>query len=265
MKKLLVVLVSLFMIVGMTACGAKNDAYKRIQEKKKLVLGTSADYAPYEFHTMIDGKDTIVGFDIDLAREIATDLGAELVIEDSDFDGLLQALNTNKVDIVIAGMTPDEERKKSVDFSEIYYYANQGVMVRAEDKDKYKTIDDLKGKTIGAQLSTVQQDIAEEQMPESNLVLLTKIPDLVMELKSKKVEALIVELPVANGYVQNNPDLAIADIQVEDETGGSAVAIKKNNPDLVEAINKTIKRITEDGTLDRFIQNANELNVTTEE
>jgi ABC-type amino acid transport substrate-binding protein len=264
MKKLLAILLVGLLIVGMSACSAQNDTYKRILKDKKLVLGTSADYAPYEFHIMIDGKDTIVGFDIEIAKEIAKDLDAELVIEDIAFDGLLQALNTNKVDIVIAGMTPDEERKKSVDFSDIYYYAKQGVMVRAEDFDKYKTIDDLKGKTVGVQMGTIQEDIAIEQMPESNTVSLTKIPDLVMELKNKKVEAIIVELPVANGYVNNNPDLVISEIEVQEDTGGSAVAVKKGNPALVEAINKTLKRIKEDGSLERFVQEANELNVVGE-
>lgn len=282
MKKLLAILLMVFLLIGISACGTKTGdstttkpassaqettksaetTLDRILKNKKIVLGTSADYAPYEFHKLIDGKDTIVGFDIDIAKEIAKDLGVDLVIEDMDFDGLLQALNTDKVDIVIAGMTPDEERKQNVDFSNIYYYAKQGVMVRAADKGTYTTIDSLKGKSVGVQLGTIQEDIANNDMPESKIVSLTKIPDLVMELKNKKVEAIIVELPVANGYVKNNPDLVISDIKVEEDTGGSAIAVKKNNADLVEAINKTLERIIKDGTLDKFVQEANEMNVT---
>ncbi len=233
----------------------------KIKKAGKIVVGTSADYAPYEFHTIIDGKDTIVGFDIKIAEEIAKDLGVKLEIQDLGFDGLLQALNADKVDFVIAGMTPDEERKKSVDFTNIYYYAKQGVMVRAADKDKYKTIADLKGKKVGAQLTTIQEDIVKEQMKESKLVSLTKIPDLVMELKNKKVEAIVVELPVANGYVKNNGDLVVADIKVEEDTGGSAVAAKKGNSELVEAMNKTLDRLIKDGSVDKFVTEANELNV----
>jgi len=238
-----------------------NNTLARIKESGKIIVGTSADYAPYEFHTLIDGKDTIVGFDIEIAKEIAKDLGVELEIQDMGFDGLLQALNSDKVDFVIAGMTPDEERKKSVDFTDIYYKAQQGVMVRAEDKDKYKTIEDLKGKKVGAQSTTIQEGIVKEQMPESQLVSLTKIPDLVMELLNKKVEAIVVELPVAKGYVNNNDKLAISDIQVQEDTGGSAIAVKKGNQELVDLMNKTLKRLQEDGSIDRFVAEANEMNV----
>jgi len=238
-----------------------KDTLTRVKEAGKIIVGTSADYAPYEFHTLIDGKDTIVGFDIEIAKEIAKDLGVELEIQDMGFDGLLQALNSDKVDFVIAGMTPDDERKKSVDFTDIYYTAQQGVMVRAEDKDKYKTIEDLKGKKVGAQSTTIQEGIVKEQMPESQLISLTKIPDLVMELLNKKVEAIVVELPVAKGYVNNNDKLAISDIQVQDDTGGSAIAVKKGNQALVEQMNKTLKRLQEDGSIDRFVAEANEMNV----
>ena len=239
-----------------------EDTLSRVKKAGKIIVGTSADYAPYEFHTLIDGKDTIVGFDIEIAKEIAKDLGVDLEIQDMSFDGLLQALNSDKVDFVIAGMTPNEERKKSVDFTDIYYTAQQGVMVRAEDKDKYKAIEDLKGKKVGAQSATIQEDIVKEQMSDSQLVSLAKIPDLVMELLNKKVEAIVVELPVAKGYVNNNDKLAISDIEVMDDTGGSAIAVKKGNQELVDLMNKTLKRLQEDGSIDRFVAEANEMNVT---
>ena len=258
-KKLVCTAVIVAMGISITACGG-SDTMERIETTGKLVVGTSADYAPYEYHKMIDGKDTIVGFDIKIVEEISKDLGVQLEIVDMGFDGLLQALNTDKVDIVIAGMTPDEDRKKAVDFSMIYYEAKQGVLVRAEDKDKLKSIDDLKGKKVGVQLGTVQEKIGQTQMKDSTLVTLGKIPDLMMELKNKKVDALVVELPVANGYVANNNDLALSEIQVEDETGGSAIAIKKNNKELVDAINKTLERIKNDGTIDKYVKEANEMN-----
>ncbi len=259
LKKIACIAVIAAMGISITACGG-SDTMERIEKTGKLVVGTSADYAPYEYHKMIDGKDTIVGFDIKIVEEISKDLGVQLEIVDMGFDGLLQALNTDKVDIVIAGMTPDEDRKKAVDFSMIYYEAKQGVLVRAEDKDNIKSIDDLKGKKVGVQLGTVQEKIGQTQMKDATLVTLGKIPDLMMELKNKKVDALIVELPVANGYVANNNDLALSEIQVEDETGGSAIAIKKDNKELVDAINKTLERIKNDGTIDKYVKEANEMN-----
>lgn len=254
---------SIVVALGMSIIGCGSvDTMKRIEKSGKLVIGTSAEYAPYEYHTMIDGKDTIVGFDIAIAKEIAKDLGVQLEIVDMGFDGLLGALNTDKVDIVIAGMTPNEERKKSVDFSKMYYEAKQGIMVRAEDKDKYKTTADLKGKKVGAQLGTVQEEILKEQIADATPVSLGKIPDLVMELKNNKIDALVVELPVANGYVNNNNDLALCGIEVKDETGGSAIAIKKGNTALLELVNKSLDRLMTDGSIDKFVKEANDMNVT---
>ncbi len=260
-KKILTLLIVASIGLAVVGCG-DGATMKRIEKSGKLVVGTSADYAPYEYHAIIDGKDTIIGFDISIANEIAKDLGVQLEIVDSGFDGLLQSLNTDKVDIVISGMNPDDERRKAVDFSKIYYEAKQGVMVRAEDKDKIKSIADLSGKKVGAQLGTTQEDIAKEQMKDSTLVSLGKIPDLVMELKSKKIDALVVELPVANGYVKNNNDLALSELTVEEESGGSAIAVKKGNEDLLKLIDATIDRLMKDGSIDKFVQEANDKNIT---
>jgi len=263
-KKVLSLAMVAALAVSVAACG-DGATMKKIEKSGKLVIGTSADYAPYEYHTMLDGKDTIVGIDISIAKEISKDLGVQLEIVDMGFDGLLAALNTNKVDIVIAGMNPDEERRKAVDFSKIYYEAKQGIMVRTEDKEKLKSIDDLKGKKVGAQLGTVQEKIAKEQIMDANLISLGKIPDLVMELKNKKIDALVVELPVANGYVKNNNDLALTDISVKEDTGGSAIAVRKGNADLVKLIDQSLDRLMKEGAIDKFVQEANEMNVTTEE
>lgn len=263
LKKILSIAMVTVLAVSVTACG-NGATMKKIEKSGKLVIGTSADYAPYEYHTMINGKDTIVGIDISIAKEISKDLGVQLEIVDMGFDGLLAALNTDKVDIVIAGMNPDDERRKAVDFSKIYYEAKQGVMVRTGDKDKIKSIADLKGKKVGAQLGTVQEKIAQEQIKDADLISLGKIPDLVMELKNKKIDALVVELPVANGYVKNNNDLTLSEVSVKEDTGGSAIAVKKGNSDFVKLIDKSLDRLMKDGSIDKFVQEANEMNVTSE-
>ncbi|HHV59090.1 MAG TPA: transporter substrate-binding domain-containing protein [Clostridiaceae bacterium] len=229
---------------------------KRVQETKKLVLGTSADYPPYEFHKLIDGKDKIIGFDIAIAEVIAQELGAELEIRDMDFGGLLMALQEGKVDIVIAGMTPKPERMEQVDFTKIYYTAAQGVVIRAEDKDKYKTADDLKGHKVGAQMGAIQEDIAKEQIPGSEVKALAKVSDLVLELKNKKVDALVMEKPVANAYIDANPDLALSEIEVVDDTGGSAIAIAKGNEDFVEKLNSILDNLINTGKIDQFVTDA---------
>jgi ABC-type amino acid transport substrate-binding protein len=262
MKKIgILAILALTVVLPLFAGGATEDL-EAIQRRGTLRLGTSADYAPYEFHTIIDGKDTIVGFDIEIAKAIAADIGVELDIQDIGFDGLLQALNSGKIDMVIAGMTPTEERKQSVDFSEIYYVAQQAVLVRTEDIDTYTSIASLAGQPVGAQLASIQEGLVTDDMSDSRLVALGKIPDLILELQNGKIEALVVELPVANGYVQANPDLAISPIQIGDIEGGSAIAVRKGNEEFLAEINATLRRLIADGSIDRFVAEANELNVT---
>lgn len=242
-----------------TQTEASNDELAKIKEKGEIVMATSPDYPPYEFKIIENGKEKIVGFDIAIAEEIAKDMGVELRISEMDFNGLLPALNAGKADIVMAGMTPDEERSKAVNFSEIYYLAEQGIMVSTENKDTLNTLESFAGKKIGVQKGSVQEKIAMEQMPDSKIISLVKLPNIILELKSGNIDAAIVELPVANGYVKQYPELAISDAKVKDETGGSAIAIKKGNDALTEQINSTIKRLQEEGTIDKYVLEANEI------
>lgn len=252
LKSIIALSVVSAMIFALTACGGASKP----AETKKLVMGTSADYAPYEFHKLVDGEDTIMGFDIDLAKEIAKDLDMELEIKDMSFDSLLVEMNMGKVDFVIAGMTPDPER--DADFSDIYYLAEQVCIVRKEDADKYKDVASLEGKTVGAQMGSIQEGIVKDDFTKSSPLSLQKIPDLVQNLKAKKAEAVVMERPVADGYIANNEDLALAFVVPYDAEGGSSVAVKKGNTELLESINKTIKRVKEDGSMDKFIAKANE-------
>ncbi|WML36714.1 ABC transporter substrate-binding protein [Clostridium sp. OS1-26] len=236
--------------------GTQSQTMERIKKNGKLVLGTSADYPPYEFHKAANGKDEIVGFDVEVAKQIAKDMGVQLEIKDMKFDGLLAALDQGNVDIVVAGMTPTEERKKNVDFSKVYYTAVQTVIVKASDKDKIKSIDDLKGKKVGVQKGAIQEEIAKKQMPNSEAVALGKISDLVLALKNNRVDAVIVELPVATSNVNANKDLVISNIKLQTEESGSAVAIKKGSADVVSAIDKTLDKLVQDKSIDKYVTDA---------
>lgn len=250
------------MAVSLMACGAKkedSDLLATIKSNKKVIVGLSADYAPYEFHTMVDGKDETVGFDVDLAKEIAKDMGVELELKEMDFEALIGALKAGQIDMIISGMNPDDERRKEIDFSDIYYEAQHGVIVNAADKDKFKIAEDLNGKKIGAQLGSTQQKIAEEKVTGATLTLLANVNNLILELKSGKVEAIITEEPVAKIAIKNNPDMALSAIVFKDETGGNAVGLKKDSPELVAQINKTIKKLKDSGDLEKSIIKANEL------
>ncbi|HYE83853.1 MAG TPA: transporter substrate-binding domain-containing protein [Clostridia bacterium] len=273
-KKMISVALVFVMLFALTACSAKTSSeaapaegskpaeeqkaankVEEIKAKGKIVLGTAADYPPYEFHKEINGKDTIVGFDIDIAKVIAKDLGVELEIKDMKFDGLLAALVADDIDLIIAGMVPKEERKKSVDFSIPYYQAEQKMLVKAAVAGKLKSVDDLKGMKIGAQKSTVQEDIANTKIEASEVKALSKITDLVLELKNEKIDGVVLVAPVAAAYAKQNQDLAVPDISFGKEDG-VAVAVNKGNTDLVDAINATLDKLMKDGAIDKFIGDA---------
>lgn len=268
-KKVLVSALLGIMTMGLVGCGSadnkeisenKNDLLKTIQEKGKLVVGMSADYSPYEFHYIDEsGKDVIGGFDVDIANEIAKKIGVELAIQEMDFDALVAALPAGKIDLVISGMNPTEERAKVVDFSEIYYNSKHGVLVRAEDVDKYKTFADLEGAKVGAQLGSTQEQIAKSEIPNADLQLLANVNNLILELKSGKVDAIVMEKPVAEMAVKTNPELAVGEPTYEEKTGGNAVGIAKGNEELLAKVNEVIKELNETGKMDDYILKANEL------
>ena len=257
------------MTMGLVGCGSsdnassegnKKDLLDTIQEKGKVVVGMSADYAPYEFHYIDEnGKDVIGGFDVDIANEIANELGVELVIQEMDFDALVAALPAGKVDLVISGMNPTEERAKVVDFSEVYYNSQHGILVRAEDVDKYKTFADLEGAKVGAQLGSTQEQIAKNEIPNADLQLLANVNNLILELKSGKVDAIVMEKPVAEMAVKTNSELAVGQPTYEEESGGNAVGIAKGNEKLLAKVNEVIKELNETGKMDEYIVKANEL------
>ncbi|MFR4231609.1 transporter substrate-binding domain-containing protein [Clostridium sp.] len=271
MKKIIATAVLGIMTMGLAGCGSSNDKnsasktdlLEKIQKNGKLVVGMSADYAPYEFHYIDEnGKDVIGGFDVDIANEIANKIGVNLVIQEMDFDALVSALPAGKVDLVISGMNPTEERAKVVDFSEVYYNSKHGILVRDEDADKYQTFADLEGAKVGVQLGSTQEKIAKTEIPNVNLQQLSNINNLILELKAGKVDAIVMEKPVAEMAVKSNPELAVGKPIYEEQTGGNAVGIAKNNPQLLAKVNEVITELNESGKMDEYIAKANELAAT---
>jgi polar amino acid transport system substrate-binding protein len=230
----------------------------KIKKAGKIVMGTSADFPPYESHKLVNGKDEIVGFDIEIAKEIAKDLGVELEIKDMKFDGLLAALDTGNVDMVVAGMTPTEERKKQVDFSNVYYRAVQTILVRAEDKATYTTIESLKGKKVGVQKGSLQEKIATEQLKDVQIKAIGKVSDLVLELKNKKVDVVLTEGAVGTAYVSKHSDLAVGDLTFKTDEDGSAIALKKGSTELQAEINKTIDKLIAADSINKFFGEASQ-------
>jgi ABC-type amino acid transport substrate-binding protein len=267
-KKIIALVAISTIAISMVGCGStqkkdgastdKASALQAIKSKGKLVIGTSADYPPYEFHQDVNGKDEIVGFDIEIAKQFAKDLGVELEIKDMAFDGLLVALQSDKVDMVFAGMTPTDERKQNVDFSDIYYTATHRFILRSGDETSITKMEDLKGKKIGVQKGSIQEGIAKDNFNADDIKSLDKVTDLVLDLKNNKVDAVLAELPVAQINVQKNQGIAIADkLEVKDPDGGCAIAMKKGSSDLQAEVNKTLKTLKDEKKIDQFVMDAN--------
>lgn len=272
MKKFVTILTFTLIALMLISCNAKkaDSRLDSINKKGKITLGTSADYPPYEFHTQIDGKDTIVGFDISIAEEIARDLGVSLEIKDMDFDGLLAALASGNVDFVISGMTPTDERRANVDFSDVYYYAEHGILIRKTDSSLFASeAASLKSSMVGAQRGAIQVSLAKQHIkgvtedkaddPHPQVKELGKLPDLIMELKNAKIDAVVLELPVAKAYLTANSDLVLANYTFADEDGGAAIAVNKGEKSLLAKLNATIERLTAGGDIERFVTEANEI------
>lgn len=242
-------------VASETTAAVAKTKLDEIKEKGVLVLGTSADYPPFEFHLEVDGKDTIVGFDIDIAKKIASDIGVELEIIDMKFDGLLPALTAGKIDLIVAGMTPTDERKQSVDFSIVYYDSRQTMLVKTDNVNTLNTIEAFAGKTLGVQKATIQEELAKTIFTSSEAKSIDKIPNLIMELKTDKVDGLILAEPVAKQYAAANPDLSVNGVDLGSE-GGSAIAIEKGSQDYLDAINATIQGLLDSGEMDKIISDA---------
>lgn len=268
MKNLMALLLALLMVFSLVACGDKKDdgdgdetlgVVDQIKANGKLVVGTSADYPPYEFHTEIDGKDTIVGFDIDIAKYIAKDLGVELEIVDMAFDNLLMSLANDEFDMVIAALTEDEERAKTNDFSKAYLESKNLILIRTEDEGKFKTLEDLKGANAGAQTGTIPYDNCVEYCGEATTIGLTKVQDLVMELKAGKIDVVMLDYMAVLTYADANDDLSAVDVGIPTTSQGYQIAMKKGDTELVEYVNGVLDKLAAENLIEQYIVEAQKL------
>lgn len=239
-----------------TACGGEQSGDQATGEadagSQVLTMATSADYPPYEFVETAGGTEEIVGFDVDIARHIAEELGYELEITNIDFNGLIPALQAGRADFVMAGMTPTEERQQNVDFSEIYYDAKQTIVFPAGGG--ISSTADLEGKTVGVQLGSIQEGLGQdlaETTPNMELAPLNRINEIVQELKSGRIDAAIIEDTVAEGFLANNSDLEAVEIP-EEGPAGSAIAFPKDS-ELVDDFNQVLAEMESSGLMEELI------------
>lgn len=223
------------------------------QADNVIVMGTNAEFEPFEYR---ENGTEITGFDVELAQKVAEKLGKELVIEDMAFDSLILALNSDKIDFIAAGMTVTEEKKTQVDFSDSYFTSNQVIIVKADNND-INTVEDLKGKNVGVQLGTTG-DIA---VSSNGDITVTQFPTgtaAVLDLKNGQVDAVVIDSEPAKKMTEGQSDLKIVEAPFVQEE--YAMAVKKGDSELLNAINETLAEVKADGTYDaiynKYIQSA---------
>ncbi|NNU91737.1 transporter substrate-binding domain-containing protein [Geobacillus sp. NFOSA3] len=255
MKKSLLLFIASILLIGLlSACGTGGEQKNGSGEQKKVLkMGTSADYAPFEYIDTTKGNE-IIGFDVDLAKMIAKELGYDVQIVDMDFSGLIPALQSGKVDFVLAGMTPTKERKKNVDFSDVYYVARN--MIVSKKGSGIKTVEDLKGKTVGVQTGSIQEGEANKIAKKVDMKIESRnrIPELIQEIQAGRFDAAIIEDTVAKGYLKNsNGKLEGHTIPTNEQEAGSAIAFPKGSK-LRDEFNKVLQEKIKNGEVDKLIK-----------
>lgn len=247
---------SAMVYINPTAHAEQDQTWEKIKERGELRVGLSADYAPMEFEHTVNGKTEYAGVDIDLAKKIAKDNNLKLKIVNMSFDSLLGALKTGKIDIIISGMTSTPERKKQVDFSDSYMMTKNIMLVKKDKVNEYKDIKDFNNKKVGAQKGTEQEKIAQTEIENASITSLSRLPDVILALKSGKVEGAVVEKPVAEAYLKQNPKLGISNVKFNEEERDTVISVPKDSPKLLSQINKTIKEVKDKGLIDKYMTNA---------
>lgn len=255
-KLMTMMLIVVFSISGIPAKydaqAASEDQWDVIKDRGELRVGLSADYAPMEFERTVNGEREYAGIDIELAKKIAKDNGVKLKIVNMQFDSLLGALKTGKIDMIISGMTPTAERKKEVDFSDNYMTVDQKVVVRKKDKDKYKTLKDLAHHRIGAQKQTTQEELAQKEIEGADVQSLTRLPEVILSLKSNKVDAIVMDSAVGKAYLEQNEELTFSDASFADSKKQTAIAIPKDSPKLLKRVNQSITDVNDHNLLAKY-------------
>ena len=247
MKKFCFILTALVVTCFLVACsGSQGISPKTIKEKKKIVVATESEFAPFEFKSLVNGKDTLVGADIELAKAIGEKLGVKVEFSVMSFDNVLANVQSGKADIAIAGISVTDERKKVYDFSDSYYTSENVVIVKKDKVNDYTSTDSLAKETV-----------AKKQIPKASVVSLASNGEMINELKSGQLQAVVLEKAIAEGYIAQNDDLTLANFNLKsDGTDAYAVATRKGSDDLLKEINAVIKETKDSGKFDQWLKEA---------
>ncbi|MDY6065637.1 MAG: ABC transporter permease subunit [Finegoldia sp.] len=244
-KKIFAVFICMLLVLtGFGKSYAKGETSSVVNDGV-IDLGTSADFPPYEYYE----GDKIVGIDVDIMAAISEYLGYEVKFHDMEFNNIIASIESNKLDGGMSGFTVTEERKKSVNFTEPYAKSEQRVLLKKDSE--IKTLDDIRGKTIGTQLGTTGDMFARDDFGEENVQAFSKYSDAVLALQNGKLDCIILDDQTAVKFADANADLTLLDAPYAEED--YAIAVNKGNEALLNDFNEAIKALKADGTIDTII------------
>jgi polar amino acid transport system substrate-binding protein len=243
-KQILIIFLILLISISFTSCSKNDNTVDSIKEKGEIIMATEATFEPFEYRE----NGEIIGIDIEIAEKIAEELGVELKIQEMEFGSLLAAVSNGKVDLIAAGLSVNEDRKKSIDFSVDYFDASQVIIVKNNSEIKSKS--DLEGKNLGVQQGTIGDEEASN-IENATIERYTKTTDAIESLNQDKIDSVIMDNFPANIFVSKNENLKILDDALVTDT--YAIGIKKDNTTLKETIDKVLSDLKESGELDEII------------
>ena len=277
MKKLVSVVLATTMMIGVAGCSSTTsgsaDKLEQIKEAGKIVLGTSPDFPPNEFYILDEnGEKQIVGSDISLAQAIADEIGVELEIKATDFNGVLANVQSGSVDMAISGFAQTEERKQVMQFSEGYQREDsedyQGILTTKENAEKYKTLEEFKAAnlTIAAQSGSIQYELAMKLTDEANIKQYGTTDASALALDAGDIDAVIVSSNSALPMLDTFTDLTLLpkdgfdlDPEAMYSTNVIGFPLGDEYQSLIDLCNNVIEKARENGDLEKWVTEAKEL------
>ncbi|MDN6140008.1 MAG: ABC transporter substrate-binding protein/permease [Tetragenococcus koreensis] len=246
---------SIFFIFTATAQAQEDDSLQNVLDSGTLTVGTSADNPPKEYIRMNNGEEEIVGFDIDIAKRIAEELGVELEITNMKFDGLIPSVQAGEFDMALAGFNPTPERKEVISFSDSYHDLPFVILTTKDKEEAFTSLEFLTGKEVAAQKGSTQETILNEYISHARPVALGKLPEVVAEVNAGTVDAGVVGYLSARNYLDTYPNLVVTDIDIEvpEEETAQTIAFPKESQALITEVNQIISEMKETGEINELL------------
>ena len=252
MKKLMISFLAVVLLLGLSTMAIADSAMEQVKSSGVLRVGATVTGIPATFLDKESGN--IVGIMVDVATEVANHLGAKLEVTETPWSSLIPSLQSGKIDLITAAMYITDKRKEVIDFSNPVYPYCEALLVKSKDQKGYTSIEELKGQVMAGQVGTVYVKGLEES-GFSDVKVYDNIGDILMELTNGRVDAALVDGPVARYLVKSNPQFNVSVVNTYEPTmcGDIGIGMAKGNPGLVAEVNKVVEKLHKSGKIQEIL------------